>query len=101
MVQGAATVEGQLFAAQSELQGLKQIYAENNVRVRSLRARIAELQSQLQERSRAKVVSAETGDHVSRNIPLLRLRGCVGTRKGSVGGYPSAGSAEDLYPGCP
>jgi capsule polysaccharide export protein KpsE/RkpR len=49
MVQGAAIVEGQLIAAQSELQGLKEVYAENNVRVRSLRARIAELQSQLQQ----------------------------------------------------
>jgi len=47
MVEGAATVDGQLIAAQSELQGLKQIYAENNVRVRSVRARIVELQNQL------------------------------------------------------
>lgn len=49
MVQGAAGVEGQLIAAESELQGLKQIYSENNVRVRSLRARISELQNQLQQ----------------------------------------------------
>lgn len=47
MVEGAANLEGQLIAAQSELQGLKQIYAENNVRVRSLHARIAELRAQL------------------------------------------------------
>jgi capsule polysaccharide export protein KpsE/RkpR len=38
MVESAAVLEGQLIAAQSELQGLKQIYSENNVRVRSLRA---------------------------------------------------------------
>ena len=49
MVEGAATVEGQLIAAQSELEGLKQIYSENNVRVRSVKARIAELQNQLQQ----------------------------------------------------
>jgi uncharacterized protein involved in exopolysaccharide biosynthesis len=49
MVESAASLEGQLIAAQSELQGLKQIYSENNVRVRSLRARIAELQNQLQQ----------------------------------------------------
>ncbi len=48
MVEGATTVEAQLIAAQSELQGLKQIYADNNVRVRSLQARIAELRNQLQ-----------------------------------------------------
>jgi uncharacterized protein involved in exopolysaccharide biosynthesis len=49
MVESAASLEGQLIAAQSELQGLKQIYSENNVRVRSLRARISELQNQLQQ----------------------------------------------------
>lgn len=49
MVESAATVEGQLIAAQSELQGLKQIYSENNVRVRSVKARISELQNQLQQ----------------------------------------------------
>lgn len=49
MVEGAANVEGELIAAQSELEGLKQIYSENNVRVRSLRARIGELQSKLRQ----------------------------------------------------
>lgn len=49
MVEGAAALEGQLIAAQSELEGLKQIYSENNVRIRSLRARIKELQNQLQQ----------------------------------------------------
>lgn len=47
MVGAAATLEGQLIAAQSELQGLRQIYSDNHVRVRSLAARISELQSQL------------------------------------------------------
>jgi uncharacterized protein involved in exopolysaccharide biosynthesis len=46
MVVAAATLEGQLIAAESELQGLKQIYSDNNVRVRALAARISELQSQ-------------------------------------------------------
>jgi capsule polysaccharide export protein KpsE/RkpR len=48
MVEAAATLEGQLIAAKSELEGLKQIYTDSNVRVRATRARIAELQSQLQ-----------------------------------------------------
>ncbi len=48
MVEAAATLEGQLIAAKSELQGLKQIYSDNNVRVRSTQARIAELQNQLE-----------------------------------------------------
>jgi uncharacterized protein involved in exopolysaccharide biosynthesis len=47
MVGAAATLQGQLIAAQSELSGLEQIYTENNVRVRALRARIGELKQQL------------------------------------------------------
>jgi uncharacterized protein involved in exopolysaccharide biosynthesis len=47
MVEAAAVLQGQLIAAQSELQGLSQIYTDSNVRVRSLRARVAELQRQL------------------------------------------------------
>jgi uncharacterized protein involved in exopolysaccharide biosynthesis len=47
MVEAAATLQGQLIAAESELQGLKQIYTDNNVRVRSVKARIDELKRQL------------------------------------------------------
>lgn len=48
MVEAAATLQGELIAAQSELQGLKQIYTNNNVRVRSIQARIAELKEQFE-----------------------------------------------------
>lgn len=47
MLEAAATLQGELIAAQSELEGLRQIYSDNNVRVRSIRARIAELKEQL------------------------------------------------------
>jgi uncharacterized protein involved in exopolysaccharide biosynthesis len=49
MVDAAATLEGQLIAAKSELEGLKQIYTDNNVRVRATRARVTELQNQLEK----------------------------------------------------
>ncbi len=49
MVEAAATLQGQYIAAQSELEGLKQIYTDNNVRVRSVRARIGELKRQLEK----------------------------------------------------
>jgi uncharacterized protein involved in exopolysaccharide biosynthesis len=49
MVEAAAVLKGQLIAAQSELSGVEQIYTADNVRVRSLRARIAELQRQLEK----------------------------------------------------
>jgi capsule polysaccharide export protein KpsE/RkpR len=47
MVEAAAVLQGQLIAAQSELSGLETIYTSNNVRVRALKARIAELQVQI------------------------------------------------------
>ena len=47
MVTAAATLQGQLIAAESELQGLRQIYTDNNVRVRSLQARVDDLHKAL------------------------------------------------------
>lgn len=47
MVEAAARLEGELIAAQSELQALEQVYSSSHIRVRSLRARIDELKQQL------------------------------------------------------
>ena len=63
MVEAAATLQGQLIAAKSELEGLKQIYTNDNVRVRAVSARVAELQRQLQKlggSDAAGVASAES-----------------------------------------
>jgi uncharacterized protein involved in exopolysaccharide biosynthesis len=49
MVTAAATLQGEMIAAESQLEGLRQIYTDNNVRVRSLRARVAELNAQLEK----------------------------------------------------
>jgi capsule polysaccharide export protein KpsE/RkpR len=49
MVGAAAAVQGQLIAQESELKALEQIYAANNVRVRSAKANIAELRAQLEK----------------------------------------------------
>jgi len=49
MMTAAAELQGQIIAAESELSGLQQIYADSNVRVRSLKARISELNQQLQK----------------------------------------------------
>ena len=49
MLDAAARLQGELIASESELQGLRQIYTNNNVRIRSLSARVAELRSQLQK----------------------------------------------------
>jgi uncharacterized protein involved in exopolysaccharide biosynthesis len=47
MVEAAATLQGRLISAQSELEGLRQIYADSNVRVRSAKARVEKLQQEL------------------------------------------------------
>jgi len=49
MVSGAATLEGELIAVESQLSGLEQIYTANNVRVRSLQARVNQLKNKLAE----------------------------------------------------
>ena len=74
MVVAAATLEGQLIAAQSELEGLRQIYADNNVRVRSVGARISELRKQLQKLG-GKAGEAPSGDSESTSdLPYPSLR---------------------------
>ncbi len=64
MVEAAATLQGQLIAYQSELKGWEQIYTDSNVRVRAVRARIAELQRQLE-----KLGGKETGQADSAGPP--------------------------------
>ena len=49
MVEAAAGLQGQLIAAQSELSGLRTIYSDNNVRVRTVEARVNELDKKLNE----------------------------------------------------
>jgi capsule polysaccharide export protein KpsE/RkpR len=48
MIGAEAELEGQLIAAETELEGLRQIYTSNNVRVRSVQARIDEYKRQMQ-----------------------------------------------------
>ncbi|HEX8814535.1 MAG TPA: lipopolysaccharide biosynthesis protein [Terriglobales bacterium] len=49
MVEGAANLTGQLIAAESQLDGLRQIYTDNNVRIRTLQARVDLLRKKLSE----------------------------------------------------
>jgi uncharacterized protein involved in exopolysaccharide biosynthesis len=49
MLDAAGTIAGQMIAAQSQLEGLRQIYTDSNSRVRSLHARVGELRRQLEK----------------------------------------------------
>jgi len=47
MMDAAARVQGEIVATEAELKGLQQIYSDDNTRVRTLRARLGVLQSQM------------------------------------------------------
>jgi uncharacterized protein involved in exopolysaccharide biosynthesis len=49
MLDAAGALAGEMIAAQSELEGLRQIYTDNNSHVRSLNARVSELRRQLEK----------------------------------------------------
>ena len=80
MVESEATLQGQLVAAQSELQGLEQIYTDNNIRVRTLRARIAELKQQVENFSGNKDDPDSPRSRITGDLPSLRKLPLVGVR---------------------
>jgi capsule polysaccharide export protein KpsE/RkpR len=76
MVTAAATLQGQLIAAESELQGLRQIYTDNNVRVRAVQARVDELRDALRNiagKGADEKSSAEQLYPSIRELPLLGM----------------------------
>ena len=72
MVEAAATLQGHLIAAQSELEGLRQIYTDSNVRVRSVRARIEELQKKLEQMGGEGLSSATRSTEGNALYPSIR-----------------------------
>ena len=72
MIDAAATLEGQLIVAQTELEGVKQIYADGNVRVRAAQARVDELRRQLQKNLGNKPGGPTTGQQHESLYPSIR-----------------------------
>jgi uncharacterized protein involved in exopolysaccharide biosynthesis len=78
IVEAAATIQGRLLSAQSELEELRQIYSDSSVRVRAIKARIAALQSQLakfgaKDQAGTRGLETDPGDQYPsiRKLPLL------------------------------
>jgi capsule polysaccharide export protein KpsE/RkpR len=78
MVEAAATLQGHLIAAESELKGLEEIYTPGNVRVRSVQARVSELRHQLEKLDGDTDPAKKGSSHVEpsayptiRELPLL------------------------------
>jgi len=82
MLDAAGTIAGEMIAAQSQLEGLRQIYTDNNARVRSLNARVVELRKQLEKLGGAKAGSA----------------GASTTADGRLGDSPAAAESGLPYP---
>ena len=65
MLDAAAGIAGQMIAAQSQLEGLRQIYTDSNPRVRSLNAHVMELRKQLDKLGGAKGQTGAAGDQAA------------------------------------
>src|SRR6202022_4355822 len=81
MIEAAAALEGQLLGAQTELESLKQMYAEGNVRARSTQASVDELRHQLQRiggKFDSKIQPSDQNDQSMypsiKKLPLLGVR---------------------------
>ncbi len=95
MVEAAAMLQGQFIAAQAQYEGLREIYTDNNPRVRSAKARIDELQrmscndSLKSWEGRAKVRSTLPANPATQCIPpsencpcsVSRMQICTDTRR--------------------
>lgn len=84
MVQAAALLQGQLIAAESQLEGLRQIYASDNVRVRATEAQVQELKQQLQKFNgkpdEAPLRRSDDGSEPSSFSPTIRQLPLIGVK---------------------
>ncbi len=81
MIEASAALEGQLIGAQTELESLRQIYADGNVRVRATQARVNELRHQLDQIGGKFDSTSQSGGAANtsmypsiRKLPILGVR---------------------------
>lgn len=72
-LEATGTLAGELIVAQSQLEGLRQIYSDSNYRVRSLNARVAELRKDLEKAAGTKIATAGS-DPLGATAPSLDAR---------------------------
>lgn len=93
MLESAATLQGELIAAQAELDGLQQIYTNSNVRVRSLQARIEELKKQSAALKGGNLTTSDTS--ASDQYPAIQKLPLLGVRWAEL--YREAKVQEAVY----
>jgi uncharacterized protein involved in exopolysaccharide biosynthesis len=79
-VEAAARLEGELIVAQSELEGLERIYTKDNVRARSLQARVDELRSQLHKIGGDTAASSDGKPASPGELPSIRQLPLLGVK---------------------
>jgi uncharacterized protein involved in exopolysaccharide biosynthesis len=84
MMEAAALLQGQLMAAEAQLEGLRQIYASDNVRVRATEAQVQGLKQQLLkfggEPGEAAPKQSDGGSETSSLYPTIRQLPLIGVR---------------------
>ncbi len=79
MLEAAATLQGQMIAAETELRGLQQVYGPENVRVRSAAARVGELRRNLEKLTGQKAPDTPATDaQGEQTYPSIRQLPLVG-----------------------
>jgi capsule polysaccharide export protein KpsE/RkpR len=77
MVEASARLQGELIATRAQLEGLKQTYTEENIRVRSVQAHVNELERELAKLNSGRVSNVQdpTSPYPSvKNLPLLGVK---------------------------
>ena len=96
MIEAGAALEGQLIAAQTSLQGLRQIYSDGNVRVRALQARVDELQRQIKKIGGTSEETASAPDQGGQELyPSIRKLPLLGVGYADL--YRNTKVEETLY----
>lgn len=79
MVEASARLQGELIASRSELQGLQQVYTSENTRVKTLQARVDELERELARLNTGATTSSGSSSNPYPSIKNLPLVGVAWT----------------------
>lgn len=97
IMDAAARMQGELIASETELKGLQQIYSDDNVRVRTLKARMAELQSQLKKLIGQRNDTADVQDPAGWSAPYPSMHTLPGLGSRYAELYREAKIQEAVY----
>jgi capsule polysaccharide export protein KpsE/RkpR len=96
MMDAASRIQGELIAAEAELKGYQEIYSDDNVKVRTTKARIGELQSQLRKLLGSSASgAAEPAASASALYPSMRTLPILGYQYSDL--YRQAKIQETVY----